>query len=348
MKRSKKKTGLIILIVLLFLLLAGAGVFCFYYFNRPILKINKAIEEDNIEEVADLYGSLSKESEMLDVQDLMLDRCKDLEEGFVNEKYEYDFVQEQFDILGEEILEDNSRFNKIVKNINILNNSRNAYDAGIEAFEKEDYETAIEEFSKVIKDDGNFENAQSKIEECKALMKPDVTGVYRAKIDVADIIMSYMGVAGGSSPLPLTIDFVIEITDDVNGSAYVDLKDPDAMIETVIKIVTALTKKKIADEYGVSEANLDSYLKILMGKSVEEMIRDEVNIDELKKMIPLEKTPFTYTVEEDVVHADYEGSTGGFNLYIHDEGLYLEEDSKNEMGEFSSMGLEFPLIFYKE
>ena len=84
MKRKKKKNGLIIFLILLVMILAGAGVFAYLYFNRPILKINKAIEEDDIETVSELYDSLSKESEILDVQDQMLDKSKELEQGFVD------------------------------------------------------------------------------------------------------------------------------------------------------------------------------------------------------------------------------------------------------------------------
>lgn len=347
MKRKKKKTGLIIFLILLIMILAGAGVFAYLYLNRPILKINKAIEEDDIETVSELYGSLSKESEILDVQDQMLDKCRELEQGFIDEELDYDFVTEQFDILGEEILEDNSRFDKIVKNVNTLNTSRISFDEGMKAFEKEDYEGAIEAFSKVIKDDENFDKAQAKIEECRELMKPDITGSYRAKIDVSSVILQYVG-ASGSSPIPITLDIVIEITDESNGCVYMDIKDPEGLYDSLVKLVTYYAKKNLAAQYGISEDNLDNYAKLFLGKSVEELVKDEMNLDDLKETLLLDKTYFTYTIDEDTVNVLQPESGETFDLNIHDDDLYLEERSAGSLAQIGSYGIEFPLIFNKE
>ncbi len=347
MKRKKKKTGLVIFLILLLLILAGAGVFAYLYFTRPILKINKAIEEDDIETVSELYSSLSKESEMLDVQDRMLDKCKELEQGFVDEELDYDFVSDQLDVLGKEILEDNSRYEKIVKNVNILNTSRLSFDEGMEAFEKEDYEAAIEAFSRVIKDDDNFDKAQAKIEECRELMKPDITGSYRAKIDLSQALMQLAGFSG-TSPLPLNIDIVLEFVDDSNGCFYMDVKDPEGLYDSMVKVITFYAKKSLAQQYGISEDNLDNYAKMFLGKSVEDLVKDEMNLDDLKDSLYLDKTFFIYTLDEDAVQVVQPDSNDTLELDIHDDDLYLEESSAGSLAEISSYGIEFPLIFSKE
>ena len=347
MKKRKNKTGLVIMISVLLLLLAGAGIFAYLYFNRPILKINKAIEEDDIETVSELYGSLSKESEILEVQDRMLDKSKDLEKGFIEEELDYEYVTEQLNILGDEILIDNSRFDRIVKNVNLLNSSRLSYEEGMKAFKNEDYESALEAFSRVIKDDDNFDKAQAKIEECRQLLKPDITGIYRAKIDLSDVMMKFLGLSG-SSPIPLNLDVAVDITDDSNGYFYMDIKDPEALYDSMIKVVTYFTKKSIAQQYGISEDNIESYVKMIFGKSIEDMVKDEVNIDDISELMYLENTYFTYTVNDDWVYVTLTDANESIELRIRDDDLYLEKHLAGSLSELGSYGVEFPLVFRKE
>ena len=348
MSGTKKTVIVTVAAILLALLAAGAG-FGFYYFNRPILKINNAIQEKDIETVNDLYGSLKKESEILEVQDQMLDYATELSDDFIKGDIDYDSVQEQYDLLGENILDDNSRFNKLERSVNTLNNSRIAFKNGQKAYKSGDYEKAVEEFGKVIKDDENFDEAVAKIEECKQLLKPDVKGVYRTTIDLAKILAGYLDMSlTGALSIPINVDFVFEFTDDENGTAYLDIKDYDELADSVIKMVTVFAKKSIANELGASESDVDTYVKLIYGKSLEEVIADEANIDELKAMMPQDKVPFYYTVEDDEVIITSDSDDEKYIMSVHDGELHLDEASGNSIDELLDAGLELPLVFRKD
>ncbi|MCR4990607.1 MAG: hypothetical protein K6A38_07075 [Lachnospiraceae bacterium] len=348
---SSKSKGIIIGITCFVLvLLCAAGGFLFYYLNRPIVKINEAIEEEDIDTVVELFDKLSKEEEILEVQDKMYDYSKELKDGFVDEEIDFDEVEEKFDLLGEKILDGNSQFEKLVRAVNELNESRKAYEAGIEAFEKEDYEGAIEEFEKVIKKDDNFEDAKKKIEECKEFLKVDVTGTYRASIDISSLILQYMGQSNGSGfGIPVKVDFVFELIDDENGKAYLDVKNFDLLYDGIVKIASVYAKKMIAEQYGVPEDKLETYVKLLYGKSLDEAIKDEIPLDDIKEMIPLDPTPFNYTVDDNNIVKIVTGDPSeNYEMSIVDKGLSLDRAQGPGVDGLLAAGLELPIVFEKE
>lgn len=63
-----------------------------------------------------------------------------------------------------------------LKQVTNLNNSRNAYNAGISYQESKGFEDAIKSFMKVIEEDVKFEDAQTRMVECTEMFKEEVMG----------------------------------------------------------------------------------------------------------------------------------------------------------------------------
>lgn len=209
-EKKKGKAGIIVLIIILVLLLAGGGVLAFLFLNRPIGKINKALEAGDITTAVELYENLSNDKDKAEVSERLLIYAEEARDNYLSEDIDYEEALDILSLLADARLETDDEIDSILAFVNRIYASRESY-AAAEAYRANgEYAMALESYDDVIADDTRYyDKAQTAIEEVKkelisstideayALMN---SGDYQAAMDLlTEVNLSIPG--GGSSEL---------------------------------------------------------------------------------------------------------------------------------------------------
>lgn len=347
MERNTKKKGpiiaIIIICIILILALAG-GAAAYYFCFRPIVKVNKALEAEDYQTASDLFDELKRE-EKEDVISRMENLASDLRRDYEKEEIDYDDVMDIYDVLGEEILEDNKNLAKNTERIEALKESREAFAAGKSAMDDEDYSVAIEEFGKVIEKDSNYEKAQKFIAECEELMQADVLGVWVGGYDVTNVLTSAIGISSSDAP-ELVFPIYCEFIDDSNGRLYVEQEDIEELMDKVIDFVLPLLIEQYADEFGVTERELNSMISMIYGQSIREYIKSEAMASFAAESGNLD-VRFTYESTADGIIAN-DGSDDDIRFIIDDDKLLLTSYNTESIDILEEYGVELPITLERK
>ena len=156
--------GVVIAIIILVLILAGAGVGAYLFLNSPYNKIKKAIAENDITTVCELYSELNNDEQKEYVGNSMWNYVVDLESQYQDEKIDYDTAMADIKAINKSVLKNDKELKALIEDMDALNGSRTAYDTAEKAFKKGDYEKAYDNYALVIKDDSNYKKAQKQME----------------------------------------------------------------------------------------------------------------------------------------------------------------------------------------
>ncbi len=333
---------IIIAAVVVAVLVIGGG-FAFYWVNRPINKVNKAIEADDIETVDEYFDKLSDDDKE-DVEEQMLDYGKDLCKAYISGKKDYDEVSKEIDVLSRGVLKGNSDFDEMVKEVEELKKSRDNFEAANKAFDKEDYEKALDLYAKVIESDKNFETAQDKIKECESKISPDVVGKWECTIEIGPALLRQVGVTSDESDFKFPIVCTLEFKDDVTGSMYIDKEGFMENMDKFIDIAVESVLKMYKTEYGMSEKDIDKLFKSYYGMGFKEYLKSYVAEADLGDTF--ESMEFTYVIENDqIIATNTQGNVDKFD--IKDDKLEMNDVDMDSYASISEMGVELPLVFEK-
>ena len=113
---SKKNHGPIIAIIIAIVLLlaAGGGLYYYLYYIKPFNDIKTAIENEDIDEVVDLYENLRRDEDRLYVQEEMLGYFEKTVKSYKREKIDFDDVEDLYKVLGKKILKKNEEFDDLM------------------------------------------------------------------------------------------------------------------------------------------------------------------------------------------------------------------------------------------
>lgn len=362
---KSKKTGLIIAIVLLAIVLLGGAGLGYWYFTRPIMLINKAIEVNDIQTVASLFDELEDEGEILSVQRAMGKYCDSLKKDFINRDKEYDDVMDDLELL-ENVLKDGGKYTSVLSEVKEINESRENFEAAAKAYSKEDYEKALELFESVSKkDDENYASAQEQIEEIKKLLIPDIIGTWSADIDFGGGLLSAAELSGYDidtsllSKISLPIKICLTFTED-NKCYYT--YDATELIENfdeyykgpLLDIAVGIAAKAA----GMSVQELSSYCEWLYGTDARGALEKEIDFDALKNELMLalqseydedyysvdKSNVYLYSTKEDM-ELGTDMATGIMEL--KDDTIRLNDNAMNI--EYSlEQCFDYPVVFEKE
>lgn len=341
MDKRKIVTSIVAVVLVLALIGGGAG----YWFTRPIYKVNKAIERNDLETVSDLYFKL-KEKDKAAVSDKMRLYCQTLSTSYLDGNADFETVIEQFDLLGAEVLYGDTDFNEMYDSINLQHDSKEAYKAATAAFEAKDYEKALEEYEKVLGSDENYKKVQENMEICKNELLPDFVGLWTNTIDIGPAF-AYMFGMTNDSRFAFEMTSFYEFFDDGTGIRYTDadkIKDSfDGFIDLIIEITLEQYERQ-----GISRAELNKQFKSMYGMSVEAYIKKNVDMDEAVAQLKVEREAFTYTLEDNTI---YVTDANGNECFFTREGdellLDIERETGTSLDIYTQLKIDLPIAFTK-
>lgn len=133
--------------------------------------------ENEDKKLAIFNASLLPNDYVAQIEEKIAGEIEELQNSYVAEKIEYRVVKSKCDIYAKYKSDSVSTKAKDVNDYSkSLDDSRNAYKSGMEAVEAKDYEKALDNLSKVIEEDSNYDSAQAKIPEVVELYKTEVMG----------------------------------------------------------------------------------------------------------------------------------------------------------------------------
>lgn len=361
-EKRKKKTGLIIAIIAFVLVLGGGATFGHWYFHRPIMLINKAIEINDIKTVAEIFPELTDEGDIISVQRAMGSYASELEKDFINKDKDYDEVMKELKLLGKDVLKDSSKYEKIIANIEDINDSRNNFEKAEKAFEDEDYEKASELYALVSKnDDEHYKDSQDRIEEIKELMIPDVVGTWKTVIDIAPAFLSGMNadIYGIDESLLSRISFPVDIIFSFDENANCEFSfDADQFFDKfsndmgpIMDVLCEIAAKAA----GMSVSDLDYYCKLLYGEDLKTTLAKELDVNSLKRefgdLVGDGVESYFYAVEDNYIYLyrteeDLKNGVDLGKMTLFDDKIVLEENAMY-LDYNLEQCLDFPVEFEK-
>ncbi len=352
-KKKKEKSeksggaGVVIAIIILVLILAGAGVGAYLFLNSPYNKIKKAIAENDITTVCELYSELNNDEQKEYVGNSMWNYVVDLESQYQDEKIDYDTAMADIKAINKSVLKNDKELKSLIEDMDALNASRTAYDTAEKAFKKGDYEKAYDNYALVIKDDSNYKKAQKQMEECLALMIPPVTGKYRLDFDMGDSFLE--GISTGDTSqytISMPSAMILEFNEDGTGSMYIDEDAMNAGLEQAMDDLVGIYYDLLEQETGLSKIEIDAMLYNAGYNSLEDMVKDEFDFSDYD--VSALSATFTYEVndEGDCITIVNDGQSNSRDIIYEMSG-----DNIVITGGFfedaSSFGIDLPAEFVK-
>ncbi len=157
------------------------------YNTNTVDKYLNFVCNENKNEASALYNEKIKDNEelkkeLLEKQNEYMDSVYN---SFLNEKTDYDKAKNELNKFSEYEVS-KTYANNIKNKLNLLNNSRKAYENAVIAESSNDIEKAIENYKSVIKDDLNYSIAQSKIDLLSETWKKDMLEEAEVYVDNKD------------------------------------------------------------------------------------------------------------------------------------------------------------------
>lgn len=337
--KNKKSAAPIIVIIAaaILLLVAGFGAF---WFTRPIQKINRAISADDTATVAANFTKLTKDADIESVQEKMLEKCEALCDQYYDEEIDYDTVMDTYELLEDDVLADNKDFAKLVEKVDAMKDSRDSWDKAEKAFADEDYETALENYEKVINDDSNYKKAQDQITACQELMTPDIVGEWEIELNMAKIILDSTGYDGDfDTSIPFPVTLVFEFDDDGTGMYYIDTDNLVDKVTPFMDMFIDVLLQQTIEESGMTEEELNEMCEDFYGMSLKEYVMEFADYDSLFDEFDSMYEYFDYEVDGKNVTVD--SWDGGHDEFHFDKGQLVFDTDDDEI--FGELDIELPL-----
>lgn len=352
-KKKKEKSeksggaGVVIAIIILVLILAGAGVGAYLFLNSPYNKIKKAIAENDITTVCELYSELNNDEQKEYVGNSMWNYVVDLESQYQDEKIDYDTAMADIKAINKSVLKNDKELKALIEDMDALNGSRTAYDTAEKAFKKGDYEKAYDNYALVIKDDSNYKKAQKQMEECLALMIPPVTGKYRLDFDMGDAFLE--GISTGDTSqytISMPSAMILEFNEDGTGSMYIDEDAMNAGLEQAMDDLVGIYYDLLEQETGLSKIEIDAMLYNAGYNSLEDMVKDEFDFSDYD--VSALSATFTYEVndEGDCITIVNDGQSNSRDIIYEMSGENIVITG-GFFEDASSFGIDLPAEFVK-
>lgn len=336
----KKLITLLVIIVLV----GGAGAG--YYFTRPAFKVDKAVEANDMSKVSALYPKL-KEEKKTEVQHDVLLYCGELLNSYVNQEREYDDVMAQLSPLAEGVMKDNAEFGNILDGMEMYKTSRESWAKANEFFDAKDYSAALAAYSEVVKGDYPYEEAQKKIEECRNLMVTMYAGDWYCDIEIGKGMLESQGLEDYGEDVIFPLSFHLALKDDKTATMCVEAENLEENFEKYINNIVDIAVKKVAEEAGVSVAQLNKVIKSKTGMSLEAYVKESLNVGNLVEQLETAVDEYTYELKNEttIVLSKEDGTE--MEVTIEGNELLIEDVGSENAANYKQMGVEVPLRFAK-
>ena len=335
----KKGNGLAIAVIAVVVLLIAAGGFAFYWFTRPIYKVNKAIESGDYKTAAEYFMEISEEDKEV-VTEQFLSYCEDKKDEFVDEDIEYDEFMDEMDVF-EDILDDEDEYAKNIEYAGKLNASRVAWKDAQKAYDSEDYLKAYSLCDNVIEEDKNYSKAQDLRMECQNLM---IVGEWIAEADLTDALAAQIGM--DSSEISFAMKIIYEFDSDGNAVLKTDMDYMKEQLNNIMDVVIEKTINDYCESYGVTVEDMNELFENFYGMSFNDYIKENMNMDDLVSGMN-RNDEYKYSIDgNSIVLTDVGGKTITDRLTIMEDGtISLDSDDATV---YEELRVELPLTFKRQ
>ena len=167
-KPNKKKLGIIIGAAALVLVIGiGAAIFLGWYLGDE-QKLNRAMKAGDLNAVKELVSENSDLRDNEELEDMLLNRIEELKTKVADGSVSCEDAEKELETIERmKIKSVNKKISAVKEYIAEIKESKECFNKAEELFATEDYLDAMEWYMQVIEADGNYETAQSKVQECK-------------------------------------------------------------------------------------------------------------------------------------------------------------------------------------
>lgn len=362
--KKKGKAGLVVLIIILVLLLAGGGALAFIFLNRPINKVNNALEAGDMEAAVELYGDLSGDKDREDVSEKLLAYAEEVRDSYLNEETDYDTAMETLNLLAGASLKTDDEVEDIRAFVNRIYASREAFASAEQYRADGDYAMALKEYANVMEEDSRYyDRAQAAIAEVEQELEAsmaeagkELIGTWALDCDLADAMTDELGsdYADFQASLPMTLLF--DFNEDGTYKMYIDenafTDGLNHWLDAFIDYSAEMMYSEL-EESGMSREDVDEFVEYYYGMGVEEYLRYsielEINISDLVgDMVSTGK----YQTEYNKLYLIEDYSVFNENVYdifsVNGDKLKIELPEGADESEAEIVpGLSYPLEFYR-
>lgn len=334
----------VITVLAVVLVLAGAAAG--YWFTRPIYRAQKAMEEKNLVKVSEYYSKLKDEEKGIISHDVLL-YAGELLDSYVEQDSDYDDVMDELENISDEMISDESGFQNIFDGMEMYKESRDSWEKANKYFEKEEYDKALEEYSKVVKGDYPYDDAQDRIEECRENMVSKFVGKWICKLEVGEGMLAAEGLDEYGEDVLIPVTFIMEVSEDKTATLSIDVEEFMDGFNKYVDNLIEISVKKLAIENGLSESEVNRVIKKSTGMSFREYVNTAMNLDDMGKQISEAKDEYTYEIGKDkLVFTNTEGEK--MEVKVGNDVLMIDDLDASTKRDYDKLGVKLPLEFVRE
>lgn len=145
-----KKYLLIFIPIVMILLAVGAYA---WWYNRPVNKTERAMDEKDYQSVVGLYDKLSDTSDRKQVQKKLLNVAGDKYDEYLEGEIGYEEISEYYDLVSEKVLKKNDEMKAYISDVKAIEEARESYKKGLQLIEDKDYIEAMKVFEAISSPD---------------------------------------------------------------------------------------------------------------------------------------------------------------------------------------------------
>lgn len=336
----KKGKGLVVLLVIVIILALAAGGFAFYWFTRPIYKVNNAISANDYETAVQYYGKLADADKTI-VAGQFVEHCNTVKTKYVEEDAQYDKTIDKLDVF-EYVLDDNDEYKSIVSSVKELKKSRDAWTEANEAFDTENYSKASSKFAEVINEDANYDEAQNMILECKSRM---VVGKWYAEADLSKALAKQIGIEESKIDFTLCISYTFK--EDGTAVLATETDNMKAQMDKLMDTVIDETISAYCESYGISTEDMNALFMEAYGVSFNEYVRASMDTDSILAGLE-QRSEYIYVFDGNhLVLTQKDGTECTDILEYCEDGTLLLNSGESD-NTYTDLGIELPLVFRKD
>ena len=292
---NKNKSHKIVIIIGCILIVAiGGGSYGFYrYWTSPQQVISREISSNNYKSAVREFNRNYDEDDKIP-SSILSDLTKALEDdysAFKDGSKSYTEVTKDIDYIAKIKNEDiNDKIVEIRSSVDALNASQTAYESGNDFYKSQKYEEAIAQYKEVVKDDKNYDDAQTKLEDSVSKYRSEILDSAKKKAESDDISGAITILNGGLSVLKNDS----ELTKMLN--QYNSEQKSDEISDALDKAESEANDKDYRSAMQTVEAAMKSYPDDTELKSKYDNYKSEYGKDVIAK------------ADEDIANNDYESA----------------------------------------
>lgn len=292
--KTKKKKGVIVAAIIGVLILAAgiAGYIAYSHFTDPLNQFQAAIKKNDFESAGQLFRTeirLGDSEKVEEVETFIVNHAETVKDKYVNSELEYEDALTQLQEMGNLGIVEQTDLQPMIAEVNELRTSRVAFETAQTNIDAGDWKSAIIELRKVIQNDENYANAQTKLADTIRSYKEELFGTLTSFDSANDYSGAIAELQNGLQIVPEDADLLGRIADyeqkireEIDQTVAAIIQNATAAVATIEDYQDALAElRSAAKQYPTHEniktaiTNMESDYLELAFASVDLMVEEE-------------------------------------------------------------------------